>query len=179
MGRGPAFALSLAYLLPLFDELRIGPGIRYLASYNYTEDEAEEEADDSDEEAPDILLGRMFELYARGEFDIELTEGLALAPAIELGLPILFASGELQEELNARDREGYNVNSLPRMGFLVGAEIGAKYHLHKFLYLRGGMGIQHTRIMLYDASVDSGRGLSSRRLSLMRIRVFIGLEAAL
>lgn len=173
VGRFPAFALSLTYLLPVMEHVKLGPGVRYLSSYRYIADDSDDEND------PGTLIGRMFELYARAEFPISLGDDLTLAPAIDLGVPVLFAAGDLQDDLNAQERLGYSVNGLPRIGFLVGAELGVRYHLVDFLYARAGLGLQHSRISLYDASVDGGVGEVSRSISIMRIRAVLGLEAQL
>lgn len=170
VGRSPAFALSLQYLLPLTDHLRIGPGVRYLSSYRYLDD------NEQDPNAQGTLIGRLFEVYARAELTIGLTDALALLPALDFGMPFLFAAGDLQRDLDQKKQQGYNVNSLPRIGFLIGAELACRYQLNDYLFLRGGLGLQHDRITLYDASTDGDRGLVSRYISLTRIRALVGAE---
>jgi len=171
VGRSPAFGLSLQYLLPLAEHVRVGPAIRYLSSYRYWDD------DEQDPDAPGTLIGRLFELSARAELRIDLTDALALLPAIDFGVPLLFAAGDLQRDLDQKKQVGYNVNSLPRIGFLIGAELAARYQLNDFLFLRAGFGLQHDRIILYDASTDGDRGLVSRNISIVRLRAVVGLEA--
>lgn len=171
VGRSLSFALSANYLIPIIDRVRLGPGVRYLSSYRYRPDDAEE-----DDENADVLIGRLFEVYLRGEFLIELPGALSLTPALELGVPVLFAAGDLQRQLDGRERLGYSVNQLPRIGLLLGAELAVRYKLTPFLFLRAGLGLQHDRLILYDAEVDDGAAETSRTLNLMRIRVLTGAE---
>lgn len=171
VGRGLAFAVGLNYLIPITDFLRLGPGARYLSSYRYSE-----EADDSDTE---VLLGRLFEFYVRGEFAISLPEEITLTPALEIGMPLLLPAGALQEDLNGFERLGFNVNDLPRIGVLVGAELSLRYPLTEWLFVRGGLGLQHDRIILYNASADGGNGEVESDLAIMRVRVLAGVEAQL
>ena len=171
VGRGIAFALGAQYLLPITDHLKIGPGVRYLSSYRFIDD------DEQDPDAQGTLIGRLFEVSARAELSIDLADSLALVPAFDIGIPVLFAAGDLQSDLDQKEQLGYNVNSLPRIGFLIGAELAARYQLNDFLFLRAGFGVQHDRIALYDASTDGDRGLVSRSISLVRLRAVLGIEA--
>lgn len=173
VGRGPVSgSLSIAYLAPLVGDLRIGGGARYLSNYRYL-------ADDAEEDDEGVLLGRLFEVFGRAEYLIGLFDDFALVPAVEFGLPLLFASGELQEELDGLQTQGFNVSSLPRMGFLVGAELGGRYQLENWLALRAGLALLHEQFWLYDASVDTNLldAERSRTISLMRFRFGIGAEA--
>lgn len=171
VGRSLSFALSASYLIPVIDRVRLGPGVRYLSSYRYRPDEVEE-----GQESTDVLIGRLFEVYLRGEFLIDLPGALSLTPALELGVPVLFAAGDLQQDIDNRERLGFSVNRLPRIGLLLGAELAVRYELTPFLFLRGGLGLQHDRLILYDADIDDGAGKASRSLNLMRIRVLAGAE---
>ena len=96
VGRGLAFAIGAQYLFPLTDHLRIGPGIRYLSSYRFIDD------NEQDPNAEGTLIGRMFEISARAELGINLSKSLALVPALDLGVPVLFAAGDLQSDLDQK-----------------------------------------------------------------------------
>lgn len=173
VGRGLlSAAVSLTFMAPVTDALRVGAGVRYLGSYRYRADDAEEDDDD-------VLLGRMFELIARGEYTISLTKSLALVPAMEFGVPILFASGDLQQELDGLENQGFSVNGLPRVGFLVGAEVGVEYRVEGWFAVRPTVGLLHERLFLINASVDGpvGTADASRALSLMRIRLGVSAVA--
>lgn len=166
VGRGlVSGSISLAFMAPVTKALRIGVGARYLSNYRYQPD------DDEDEDAA-VLLGRMFELVGRGEYSITLGSAIALVPAVELGVPVLFASGELQEDLDSLERQGYSVNSLPRVGFLVGAELGVEYRLEDWFAVRPSVALLHERLFLISASVDGNPGADvGRSLAIMRIRM--------
>lgn len=171
VGRGVALAVGLNYLVPVLDVLRLGPGIRYLSSYRY-----ELDGDDADDGDP-VLLGKLFELYVRAEFTIRLPGRFSLAPGLELGIPLLLPAGTLQEDLNNFERQGYDVNDLPRIGVLAGADMSVGYALRRWLVLSAGLGLQYDRILLYDGSVDGGNGEVSSDLVALRVRFITKVEA--
>lgn len=172
VGRGlVSGSISLSYLLGLTSNFRFGGGARYFGSYRFEEDEQD------DDEAEGILIGRLFEFYARAEYLLGLDSELHLVPAIEVGMPMLFPSGTLQTELDELETTGYSVNSLPRIGYFFGGELGARYQLESWFALRGGLGVFYEKLILYDATTDDNVGERSRTFSLMRLR--LGLNAEL
>ncbi|MDD9970952.1 MAG: hypothetical protein OXR73_32235 [Myxococcales bacterium] len=170
VGRGLlSGSVSLTYLTPLTDIFLVGAGARYLGSYRYEEDDAEEDDEPT-------LMGRLFELYGRAEFRITLTEDIQVVPAAELGVPLMFPSGSLQERLDMLETTSYSVNSLPRTGFLLGGEVGGRLRLEHWLALRAAFGVVHEKLFLYDASTEDDIGQASSSFSLVRLKVGLGAE---
>jgi hypothetical protein len=171
--RSPAVSVSATFMAPLNRLIRVGGGFRYLSSYNYEIDPPE---DDPDAEPVEENLGRMIELYARAEVLIPLVKNLDLVPVLELGVPLLFPGGELQQELDDLESQGFNVSSAPRLGILVGGDLMVRYSFATWFAVRGGVGLRYERLFLYNASTDDDGGEASRYMNVLRFKPAVGVE---
>lgn len=170
VGRGPAFALSLSYLRVVADSMRVGGTFRYLSAYSFEPDD--EESQDGKQE-----LGELMEVAAKFEYALGLTDKIDAILGVEMGIAVLLAGGDLNDELNTLEGEGFNVWGTPRLGLLAGPELAIGYELSDWLSARAGVALLYNKFYLYDASTDDDIGEVSRTFTLMRLRTGVGLEA--
>lgn len=167
-GVGPSLSVSLGYLKQITDLMRFGGGLRYFGGYTYS----------PDGDGDDVDLGTMIEACGRLELVLPLAPDIDALVAGELGLGLLLAGGDLADDIDRLQTQGYNIWSFPRLGLLAGPELGGRYHLNPWLSLRGGVALLYAHFFLYDAETDDGGASASRGLALTRLRLSLGAEAS-
>jgi len=168
--RGPAFGLSVGYLRTLASSVRAGGTFRYLSVYRF-------KLEDDEDDVGDQELGEYLEVVGNLEYAIDMADKLDVILGVEMGLAMILAGGELDDELNTLEEQGYNIWGMPRLGLVAGPELAVAYELNEWLSARAGVALLYTKLFLYDASTDDDVGEASRTFTLTRLRTAVGLEA--
>lgn len=170
------FNVQLWALFPFLTErLHLGGGVAWYNAYSL---------EDPDEEEPEPeRYGHMFQLFAKSEYTIpEVVAKLNVLVGLRLGAVLLFPSGDFAEELDVIDaQDGFNIWSVPRVGAFVGPHLGASWPLNDRIVLRSDVGVQFTRVWLFDVQAED-RGVRTSRqawLGTTRLQWLLGLEFAL
>lgn len=164
------FAGSATFLSRVLEHVRVGGTFRYFGSYSYARDE--------DEDADPVELGQLMELTGRAEYLVPLVESLELVGGVEAGLALLIPAGRLADEIDSLQNQGYDTWSVPRIGYVIGPQLGARYMLAEWLALRGDVALQWQRLILLDSHAEAG-GVEGERdwtVDWMRVRAGIAAE---
>lgn len=171
------YNLQAWVLVPLWKQgwkkhLRGGGGLAWYSRYTLTEG-----GEDASFEA-----GNLLQLYAQTEYLVErVVQSVDAVFGLRGGPLLLFASGDLQRDLDDLSDRGYSIWPTPRLGVFVAPHAGARYPLTPRVRLRGDVSLQLERLWLVRASARDGSITSEQRASLAttRSQLLVGLELSL
>lgn len=172
------FNFQLWALFPFLTErLHLGAGVAWYNAYSL------EDPDEDDDDAEAERYGHMFQLFAKSEYTIpEVVARLNVLVGLRFGAIALFPSGDFSEELDAIDaQDGFDIWNVPRVGAFVGPHLGASWPLNERIVLRSDVGVQFTRLWLFNVEAEDQGVTTSRQawLGTTRLQWLLGLEFAL
>lgn len=166
---------SLYYLTHLDPAFRIGGGLTYYGTYT-----AEIPGDEGDE--PEYFeFGRLVEMMARMEYLINVTPTIDIMLGGHVGLPILFTDGDLQREIDELQDQQASVWDLPRIGYVVGPQLSARYKYLDHLHFRFDAGLKWEQLFLFNTT-EEVQGIPFRKdwaTSTLRTEVGFAIEVDL
>ena len=162
----------------LTEKFRVGGGLRYFGSYSYCLDDDENCTDGDNNDGEGLALGKMLEIFARAEVIFPLTPDLDLLLGADVGLPLLFPGGEFGDEVDALDAMGWSTSDGPRLGYVLGPFVGARYSFEPWLAMRGDIGLMWEKVFLLDSTAQSGqtRADIDDSINWLRVRITLGPE---
>lgn len=169
------------FLFQMGDRIRAGSMIDYYGTYASLTKCQEGQCDDEEFEPDRFEFGKLVEFFGRFEYGIPMAESAELILGTVFGLPILFPSGDFEEEISGLQDEGASVLGLPRIGYLVGPNLGARWKYSEHLSVRGDLMVKWEQIFLFRTS-QSIDGISFRKnwtTGTLRYEIGVGLEVAL
>jgi hypothetical protein len=176
---GPMFHAGL--LTKLFWKFRIGVGVGY--GFNYTLKErltkTEREQLGENEEVPSWVLGQLHTVDARLEFSQRLGDGFWLVATPRGGLSMIAVGEDLKAE-TAQYEDSHVVRQGPRLGVLMGGDIGFRYMLRQWFSFRITGGYSYTLQGLLKANRRGDAADSDHvwRTSMARFGSNLALEAS-
>jgi hypothetical protein len=168
---------SLWVLKGLGKGLYVGGQIQYYGSYTTAPEE--ERNNDTRVKA----FGQLLELSGRGEWMYEVMDKVSVGLGAQLGLVMLFPGDDFEKEIDALRDQGASVSSAgtPRLGYLVGPSLAARWRFMEPLALRLDLGLKWEQVYLFKTEEKIG-GIPFRKdwqLDLIRYEVGVGLEVVL
>ena len=169
------FNIALNYMAHYSESIRLGGLLRYYGEYgaNPLVDE------DADEAPPTFVFGQLTEAIGEVEWLIPVIGAeWEMALGGQLGLALLFPDGDLQNQIDALNDQGIGVWDSPRLGYTVGARVGARYRLSKLLGFTASYGVQVSELYLYDTD-EQVNTIPVRRetnLGIVRQNIVVGTE---
>lgn len=164
---GSDLALVVWWMTEIHDDVQLGAGLRLLGSYAY-------ELDGGDT----VKLGQTLELGPRAQYLLEITERLGITFGLEADLMLIFPGSDLSDRIDALDAQGFDTTGAPRLGFLIGPQIGVRYIGSEWIALRADLGWLWAKVFLVDATAESGglRGEEQWTADWTRWRLHLGTE---
>jgi hypothetical protein len=153
----------VGFLERVADRVRFGGAFGYGGNYNYSGNN---------------LLGQLLTFDIRVEYGIPLAPKWGLIGAPRFGLSMLIPAGQLADRINENQLAGYDTWSGPRYGFLVGADIGARYGFTSWLSARATFGYAWYIMLLLNSHASDGEISASQSWTAQASRLSgnLGLE---
>ena len=176
---------SIWFLLQLSERIRVGSAVDYYGTYaSMTRCDRENRDDCSDFEPNRYEFGKLLEFYGRFEYHVPVSDDLDLLLGTVFGLPVLFPSGDFREEIDGLKEEGANVLSLPRIGYLLGPNIGARWKYNDHLAIRGDFIVKWEQMFLFRTrqNIGSDPPIAFRKkwtTGTLRYELGLGVEVSL
>ncbi len=176
---------SIWFLLQLSDRVRVGSGVDYFGTYaSLTKCDRQNRDDCSDFEPDRYEFGKLVEFFGRFEYHVPVTPTFNLLLGTVFGVPVLFPGGDFREEIDAQKESGAAVLSLPRIGYLLGPNIGARWEYNDHLAVRGDMIIKWEQIFLFRTrqNIGSDPAIAYRKkwtTGTLRYEFGVGVEVSL
>lgn len=123
------------------------------------------------------LLGQLLTLDMRLEYTAPLTGAWWLIGGPKMGLSSIIPGGLLQDRITENQQVGYSTLSGPRLGFLVGADLGTRYQLLDWLAIRATLGYLYSMNFLLNSSASSGELSASQSWTATASRFSLALGA--
>lgn len=173
------FNIQAWYLRPLWVKgLRWGADVAWFNKYAVVEAEPENE----DEEQVPFVFGHMFQLGLQGEYELErVVSKLNVLFGLRAGGSLLFPSDNLREQIEALDRQGFDVWESPQFGAYIAPLAGVRWPLSERVAVRADLSVQFSKLWLYGAEGEAGGITSETRaaLSTTRTQLLLGLDFGL
>jgi hypothetical protein len=170
------FELQAWVLFPvLLERLRFGGGIAWFNAYSLAFPE-EDNNDDLYE------VGHTFQLFMQGEYVLpNVASKLDVMFGLRTGGILAFAGEDVQDSLDSLEGRGFDVFPGPRLGAFISPFAGVIWPLNDRLALRSDIGVQFSKIWLYNAEAEAGNTLSevNAHLNTTRYLLLLGLEFGL
>lgn len=145
---------SLWFLLELSDKLRVGSTLDYYGIYG---SKTKCDRDDCSDFEPDRYeFGRLIEFYGRFEYRIRAAEKAHVLLGGVVGFPVLFATGDFREDINSLRDQGASVLGVPRVGYLLGPNLGVRYQYTDYLAFRADFIGKWQQMFLFRTSQNIG-----------------------
>lgn len=175
---------SLWFLLQLTDRIRVGSAIDYYGTYTSMTKCDRAERDCTDFEPDPFEFGKLLEFYGRFEYRVPATDRVDLLLGTVFGVPILFPSGDFREEINTWQEQGASVLGLPRIGYLLGPDIGARWKYNDHLAVRGDLMVKWEQMFLFRTrqNIGSEPPIAFRKTwttGTLRYELALGVEVSL
>ncbi len=117
----------------------VGAAFGYGADYNLSERLSKEQRE-NDEEPERYRMGQLLSLDARLEWSGHVSDKVAIAITPLAGITTVLAGGALRAATDAVD-DSHFVG--PRLGFVVGGDLGVRYYFNHWFSLKGGVGFNY------------------------------------
>lgn len=168
---------SLRVLRPLSKSLFWGGGVTYYGTYRGEIDEG----DDTPDPPNTYEFGPLLELGGLIEWRVGVTEKIDLALGAQAGLALLFPGGDLKAEIKRLKDQDVGVWDVPRPGYFLAPQVGARWKLDERLSVRGDLLFKWERLHLFgiDEVVDGLRYERSSQANILRTEFVVGLEIVL
>lgn len=174
-----AFMGGIWYLRHASENVRWGGGLRYYGSYEIVEI-PQEENNNADEPQP-FELGQLTDFYVQAEWLIPFRDDYALILGAQAGPSLLVPDGEFQQQIDDLKDQGVDVWDIPRVGFNLAPQIGARWQLDERLSVRGDLGMRYENLYLFAVD-DNVEGVTYERswtTSTLRYEFGLAMEIAL
>lgn len=165
---------SLRLVRPLTGSFYWGGGVTYYGTYRGKIDEGDDTPD-----PPNLYeFGPLLELGGLLEWRLGVTEAIDLSLGLQAGLALVFPSGEVAEEIKSLKDQNVSVWDVPRPGYYVAPQIGARWKLDERLAVRGDLLFKWERLHLFgiDEVVDGLEYERSAVAKILRTEFVVGLE---
>jgi hypothetical protein len=173
---GPMFHVGL--LTKIFWQFRLGVGFGY--GFNYTLKERQTPTEREQElEQQTYAIGQLYTIDGRLEFSQILGDGFFVLVTPRGGLSMIGVGEDLKALAN--ELEGSHVvRQGPRMGFLIGGDVGVRYMLRPWFSLRltGGYSYTHQSLLKATRRGDAADSDRSWRMMMARFGTNLALEAS-
>lgn len=158
---GPMF--HIGFLERVAHRVRLGGAFAYGGNYNYNGNN---------------LLGQLLTLDFRVELGIPVAPKWAIMGTPRFGLSMLIPGGQLADRIYDNQQAGYDTWSGPRYGFIVGADVGARYALTSWLSARATLGYAWHIMLLLNTHASDGEISASQSWTVQASRISgnLGLE---
>lgn len=158
---GPMF--HIGFLERVAHRVRLGGAFAYGGNYNYNGNN---------------LLGQLLTLDFRVELGIPVAPKWAIMGTPRFGLSMLIPGGQLADRIYENQQAGYDTWSGPRYGFIVGADVGARYALTSWLSARATLGYAWHIMLLLNTHASDGEISASQSWTVQASRISgnLGLE---
>jgi len=156
---------TAAGLFKLGDRWHLGPAFRLVGPYTAGNQ--------------NFGFGGLGELFALGQYTLpNVLWDIDAHFTSRAGVAVLMVGGGLLEEIERLQREGASVNAFPRVGWLVGAGLGARKPLSERLFLRLDLGVNYEGLSLFnhDETIDGLRLRKTWGTDQLRLTFSLGLE---
>ena len=172
---------SLWFLLQLTERIRVGSMLDYYGTYTSATKCQEGQCDNPDFEPDLFVFGKLLEFHGRFEYGIGVTEEVSLLLGTVFGAPILFPGGDFKDHIDSLQEQGAGVLDLPRVGYLIGPNIGARWTYSEHLAFRSDVIIKWEQIFLFRTAQNID-GIPFRKTwttGTLRYEIGLGVEVAL
>lgn len=172
---------SLWFLLQITDRIRVGSMLDYYGTYTSATKCQEGQCDDPNFEPRLFTFGKLLEFHGRFEYGIPVTEDVSLLLGTVFGAPILFPGGDFKDHITSLQEQGAGVLDLPRIGYLVGPNVGTRWRYSEHLALRGDLIVKWEQIFLFRTSqnIDGIPFRKSWTTGTLRYEIGVGVEVTL
>ncbi len=170
-GQGRVFG-TLGFLTGLRPRVRGGMSVRYFGGYEYSR---------SGGRAGDGKLGQLGEAVAQLQYVLPMYDRWDLVLGAEAGAALLVPGGAFQKEIQALQTQGASVWDVPRVGYLLGPQLAARYKVGQRLFVRGDLGLTWEQLFLFFTHDDVGavQFEKTRRANIIRYALTVSLEVPL
>lgn len=160
---GPMF--HVGFLERINGRTRLGGAFAYGGNYRTT---------------GNTLLGQLLTLDLRVELGIPIAPKWAIIGTPRIGLSMLIPGGTLADRIQSNQLAGYDTWSGPRYGFIVGADVGARYGFTSWLSARATLGYAWHIMLLLNTRASDGEISASQSWTVQASRLAgnLGLEVA-
>lgn len=165
---------SLRFLRPLSKSFYWGGGATYYGTYRGKIDEGEDTPD-----PPNLYeFGPLLELGAILEWRVGVTEKIDLALGVQGGLALVFPGGDLEKEIKRLKDQNVGVWDVPRPGYYLAPQVGARWKLDDRLAIRGDLLFKWERLHLFgiDEVVDGLEYERNAVAKVLRTEFVVSLE---
>lgn len=172
---------GLWFLFQLSQRVRVGSAIDYYGSYISATKCQEGECEDPEFE-PDLYeFGKLLEFYARVEYALPVLQNIDMILGGVAGTPILFPGGNLDDEIDGLQEQGAGVLSLPKIGYVVGPNLGARWKYSDHLSVRSDLFVKWEQIFIFRTTQEiDGIGFKKNwTTGTLRYELALGIEVAL
>lgn len=173
---GPLFHVGL--LTKLFWQFRLGVGLGY--GFNYTLKERLTQFEEEQEQEPQVwVLGQLHTVDLRLEFSQHLADAFWLVATPRGGLSMIAVGEDLKRETDQYE-DSHVVRQGPRLGLVLGGDIGIRYMLTPWFSFRVTGGYAYTMQSLLKASRRGDAADSDHvwRTAGSRVQTSLGAEAS-
>lgn len=159
---GPMFTFGL--LTQIFKGIRVGGAVGYGMNLKLLERPTPEEEENEDFEPLEVRFGQQVTFDARVEFSHHLGDKFWLVVTPKGGVSIIQVGEDLRAATDDLE-DSHNIRK-PRMGMIVGGDVGARYQHNEWFGIRGTFGLAYWGQSYLKATrkgdaADSDRSLSS------------------
>lgn len=169
-GYGATFRLM--YLKQRSEHLSLGGAFEYSAPGDYTSE--------GDVDQDPYSFGQQLAFDFRIEPRVTLTEGIELITVLRTGLVMIVPGGDLAEEIRDNQNAGLNTWDAPRLGILIGADVGLRWRPDgaDWVAVRATFGYAWQHVWLMNSRGSTGPIDTHDKwgANLSRIRVGAGAE---
>jgi hypothetical protein len=169
------------FLFQMSDRIRVGSMIDYYGTYASLTKCQENQCDNPDFEPDRFEFGKLVEFFGRFEYGVPIAQDADLILGTVFGLPILFPGGDLGEEIDSLKDQGAAVLDVPRIGYLVGPDLGGRWAYSEHLAIRGDLMVKWEQIFMFRTT-QSIDGISFRKnwtSGTLRYELGLGIEVTL
>ncbi len=142
-------------LFPMQERVFAGGGLRYYGTYDtlepLTREERQQLEEDGEEDTREPYeFGTALDAYAHLQWELPIITKLDLLLGTQVGLNILFPSGNFEETINSEKDDGASLFGGPRLGLLFGPQVGVRYGIiENRLAVRADLGARYNRMILF------------------------------
>lgn len=168
---GPMF--TFGFLTQLFKNVRVGGAVGYGMNLKMVERPTPEQEENEDFEPQEVRFGQQITLDARVEFSPHLGDKFWLVVMPKGGISIIQVGEDLRVATDALE-DSHNIRK-PRMGVILGGDLGVRYQYNEWFGVRGTFGLAYWGQSYLKATRNGDAADSDRSLSSSASRMSWGL----
>jgi hypothetical protein len=170
--------LHLGAMGGISKHVRLGGAFGYGGNYNISQKLTKEERQ-NDREPQRWEMGQLITADFRMEWSHVVSGPFSVLVTPMAGITAIIPGGDL---MIATDEvaDSHRTSQGPRLGFLLGADMGARYHLNSWFSIKTALGYSYTWQSLLKATANGETADSKRvwKVSASRLSAVVGLEAS-